>query len=101
MADPETVTRLGRLLGAVARDHHEATGGENPRWAGWYAERLQGQIDPLIGSSPEVGQIEDWLIEADRRYRSEAPEIRWPFFYATLIIDELAPGVAGEEQPAP
>ena len=92
MADPDMVTRLGRLLGVVARDHHEATGGENPRWASWYASRLKGEIDPLVGFSPDVDQIEAWLIQADERHRAEAAEARWPFYYAALILDELAPG---------
>jgi hypothetical protein len=90
MADRDTVTQLGRLFGAVARDHHEATGGTNPDWARWYADHLLGQVDELVGYSPDVDEIESWLIEADRLYRAESPESRWPFFYAELILDRLA-----------
>ena len=90
MADRDKVTQLGRLLGAVARDHHDATGGENPHWARWYAARLEGEIDPFLGFSPGADQIEEWLTKADERHRAEAPEARWPFFYAELILDSLA-----------
>ncbi len=89
MADRDQVTRLGRLFGAVARDHHEVTGGENPEWARWYASRLEGEIDPLVGFSPGVDQIEEWLIRADEKHRAEAPEAKWPFYYAELILDSL------------
>jgi hypothetical protein len=91
MANREKVTELGRLFGAVARSHHEETGGVNPNWAHWYAGRLSGQIDPLIGYSPEAEEIEAWLVEADRRYRAEAPDVPWPFFYAEMILDSTAP----------
>ncbi len=87
MTDREKVTRLGRLLADVAREHHEATGGENSEWARWYAARLVGQIDSLVGFSPEMQQIREWLEEADERHRAEAPEARWPFYYAELILD--------------
>ena len=47
MADQEHVRDLGRLLGAAARAHHEEHGsGPAPRWAGWYAEWLEGKLTP-------------------------------------------------------
>jgi hypothetical protein len=92
MADQDTITQLGRLLGAAARDHHEAHGeGPAPEWATWYAARLEGEIDAFVGFEPSVEQITGWLEEADRRYRTEEPDTRWPFFYAELILDSLAP----------
>jgi hypothetical protein len=90
MAERQKVTELGRLFGAVARSHHEETGGENPNWASWYAGRLEGQIDSLVGFSPEADQIEAWLVEADQRYRAEAPDVPWPYFYAEMILNSVA-----------
>jgi hypothetical protein len=91
MADPDRVTQLGRLLGAVARDHHEAHGaGPAPHWAEWYAARLQPEIGSFVGFEPSVEEITGWLLEADARYKAEAPETRWPFFYAELILDSVA-----------
>lgn len=86
MADREKITGLGRLLARVAREHHEATGGAPDHWAEWYADRLQGEIDPWVGFEPTVAQIEGWLGDADERFREENPEVRWPFFYAELIL---------------
>ncbi|MGH8871207.1 MAG: hypothetical protein ACRDWS_04455 [Acidimicrobiia bacterium] len=90
MADRDKVTQLGRLLGAVARDHHEATGGESPRWAEWYAARLRGDIDSFVGFEPTADQIAGWLRQADEMYRAEKPEKPWPYFYAELILDSMA-----------
>lgn len=92
MADRDTVTQLGRLLGAAARDHHEAHGaGPAPRWASWYASWLEGKLESFVGFEPTVEQITGWLQEADTRYRSEEPDTKWPYFYAELILDSLAP----------
>jgi hypothetical protein len=92
MADQDQVRQLGRLLGAAARDHHEEHGGDPaPTWADWYAGWLVGKIDDYVGFQPSVGQITDWLTEADERFRSEQPDTKWPYFYAELILDSLAP----------
>lgn len=91
MAEPDKVTELGRLLGAVASDHHEAhRAGPSPHWAEWYAARLQGELGPYVGFEPTVDEIAGWLREADERYRAENPDVRWPFYYAELILDSLA-----------
>jgi hypothetical protein len=88
MADQEHVRDLGRLLGAAARAHHEEHGsGPAPRWAGWYAEWLEGKLTPHLGFEPDVEQIEAWLSEADERFQAEKPEKKWPYFYAELILD--------------
>ena len=92
MADQDQIRQLGRLLGAAARDHHEDHGGgPAPTWADWYAAWLAGKIDPFVGFEPNVDQIKEWLEEADRRYRSQEPDTKWPYFYAELILDSLAP----------
>jgi hypothetical protein len=92
MADQDQIRQLGRLLGAAARDHHEAHGaGPAPQWAEWYAARIEGEIGEHVGFEPTVDQVTEWLKEADRRYRSERPDVKWPYFYAELILDSLAP----------
>jgi hypothetical protein len=91
VADRDKITALGRLLGRVAREHHEATGGAADRWAEWYADRLHGEIGDHLDFEPTVAQITEWLRLADERYRDENPEIRWPFFYAELILESHTP----------
>jgi hypothetical protein len=87
MADREKITGLARVLARVAREHHEATGGAPDRWAEWYADRLRGEIDPWVGFEPTVAQIEGWLRDVEERFREENPQVRWPSFYAELILD--------------
>jgi hypothetical protein len=89
MADRDSVTQLGRLLGAVARAHHEETGGVNEHWAEWYASRLVGEIDSHVGFSPSLDKVREWLTGAHEKYRAEASEARWPFYYAELILDTI------------
>jgi hypothetical protein len=92
MADQDTIRELGRLLGAAARDHHEEHGGgPAPTWADWYAGWLVGKIDPYVGFEPSLDQVKEWLQEADERFRTEDPDTKWPYFYAELIIESLAP----------
>jgi len=87
MADRARVTELGRLLATAARAHHDATGGVNANWANWYAQHLEGEIDAHVGFSPGVDEITGWLTLADERHRTQAPDQRWPFYYAELILD--------------
>jgi hypothetical protein len=81
--------QLARLLAATARAHHEATGGINDDWAAWYAEHMSGEIDALVGFSPPIEDVSSWLSEADERHGAEAPDDRWPAFYAQLILEEF------------
>jgi len=90
MADRDSVTQLGRLLAAAARAHHEETGGVNEHWAEWYASRLVGEIDSHVGFSPSLDQVTKWLTSADEKHRAEAPEARWPYYYAELILDAVS-----------
>lgn len=90
MNDDDRLRGLARLLAGTARAHHEATGGVNAEWALWYAERLQGDIDEFVGSSPSVETIRDWLVAADQQHRAEAPDDHWPTYYARLFTEEYA-----------
>ena len=100
MADQDTITQLARLLGSAASAHHEEHGADPaPAWADWYAGWLDGKIDEYVGFEPTVEQIAAWLKDADRRYRAEEPDIKWPYFYSELILDELAPSGLSEVHP--
>lgn len=73
-------------LVATARAHHEATGGENAQWARWYAEHLIEDLDSSLGSEMDVGELEAWLVDADRRYRDEPQTKSWPKAYASWLL---------------
>ena len=78
---------IKELLKSVARAHHEATGGVNAGWAGWYAERLRDPLLPLIDGEPSVEEIAAWLTEVDVEYRSEERNVSWPRYYAGFILN--------------
>lgn len=79
------------LLIDTAKAHHEATGGVNPQWARWYAERMVDDLNQELDTSLEVDQLEQWLIAADIRYREEPRDESWPKMYARWLIAEYAP----------
>ncbi len=76
---------MGYLI-TTADAHHEATGGVNPQWAGWYAEHLIGDVNRVLDADMSVEELAAWLIEADRRYREEDPEMSWPKAYASWLL---------------
>lgn len=86
--DQETKNRLIELLVKTARAHHAATGGENPRWATWYAEHSVDEVNDLSDLQMSISELAAWFSEADRRYRSEEPEESWPKAYASWLLDQ-------------
>lgn len=88
MAESDTHHELAGLLVATARAHHEATGGVNPEWADWYAERLIDDVNRLLASEMDADELARWLTDADRRYRDEEPDISWPKAYASWLLGD-------------
>ena len=88
MSDSETFDKIVHHLVRTAQAHHEATGGVNPAWAQWYAERLVNDLNEVLGSEMEVDGLADWLTEADRRYREEPQDHSWPKAYAAWLMSE-------------
>jgi hypothetical protein len=89
--DEARIEGLRELLAETAHAHHEATGGPNSNWSGWYAEYLVGKIDEYVGSSPDVETISSWLTAADNRHQTEEPDTKyWPTVYARYIVEDYA-----------
>lgn len=88
MSEPDPFTQLTHHLVSTAQAHHEATGGANPGWARWYAERLVDDVNDVLGSDMDVDELTGWLTEADRRYRDEPQDHSWPKAYAAWLIAE-------------
>jgi hypothetical protein len=88
MSESETFDEIVHHLVSTAQAHHEATGGVNPAWAQWYAERLVGDLNEVLGSEMDVDGLADWLTEADRRYQEEPQDHSWPKAYAAWLIAE-------------
>jgi len=89
MVDEQTVRELSRLLGAAGRAHHQAVGGPNPGWPEWYASQVHPEIARYVGFEPTVDQVAEWLREAEARHREDAPEDRWPAYYARWILESV------------
>lgn len=92
MTDSAVFNDVVRMFARAAQAHHEATGGTNPGWASWYAEHLVDDLNTALRSDLDSGELEDWLVEADRRYREESPSEPWPKAYAGWILEERTPG---------
>jgi NAD(P)-dependent dehydrogenase (short-subunit alcohol dehydrogenase family) len=88
MTDSNLTSEIARHMANTARAHHEATGGVNPQWADWYAERLVDDVNEALGSDMDVAELAAWLADADRRYREEPREESWPKVYAGWLIAE-------------
>lgn len=88
MSDRDDLEGLVELLKRTARAHHEATGGVNPAWAEWYAERMIDDLKSLSEREVKVDQLSSWLADADRRYRAESPGMSWPRAYASWFLEE-------------
>ena len=89
MSERETfVTLVGHLVG-TARAHHNATGGDNPDWAHWYARRMLDDVNETLGSAMDAEHLAHWLIAADRRYRSDDQDEGWPKAYARWLIEDF------------
>ena len=81
---------LVHLLVGTAKAHHEATGGANPDWAIWYAERVAPEANRLLGTELSLEDWGAWLTDADDRYRREEPDLSWPRAYATWAIGDFS-----------
>ena len=91
MDDEARIEGLTNLLAETAHAHHEATGGPNANWSGWYAEYLLGKIDEFVAFSPDVETISSWLTDAEERHDTEEPETKyWPTVYARYIVNDYA-----------
>lgn len=91
MDDQPRIEGLRDLLAETAHAHHEATGGPDSNWSGWYADYLAGKIDEFVGFSPDVETISAWMTAADKRHLAEEPEEKyWPAVYARYIVEDFA-----------
>ncbi len=75
----------------TAQAHHAATGGLNPQWADWYAERLVDEVNDALNTEVSIDDLAAWLGEADRRYQEESPEMSWPKAYAEWLLEPQSP----------
>lgn len=90
MAAANLYRSLVGLFIETAEAHHEATGGPNPQWADWYANRMIDSLREVSGTEMTETELRDWLVAADRRFRAEPQEKKWPMAYAEWMAEELS-----------
>ena len=88
----ETVDRIAALLHEAAETHHvvyRITDGEDPDWASWYADWLVrlSELPDLLGARPVRSHLVRDLVELDRAYQAEAPDVPWESYYASALVD--------------
>ena len=91
MAD--ITAQLEALFQEVGHQHHEAffeTDGADPEWPLWYADRLQDRLSNLLGTELTRSEIVYLLIHLGKEQALQAPDMRWPRFYAEYLAREYA-----------
>lgn len=92
MFEPERIEKLARLLAETNDAHREAfasTGGANPDWPEWFAERLEAPLSEVFGKELERGAIAGLLEEAEQEHLMTAPGREWPPYYAEFLIARI------------
>ena len=72
----------------TAQAHHAATGGVNPQWAEWYAEKMVDELNQAQSRQWSTSDLAAWLTAADERYRSSDQDVSWPHAYADWMLEE-------------
>lgn len=82
--------RLIDLFQKVAADHHRAyieTDGDDPEWPIWYAERLQGLLNPLLDVGCTRSELVYLLVKVEKERVREAPGADWADYYAGFFLE--------------
>ena len=87
---------IARLLQEVAETHHivfRITDGVDPDWASWYADWLlhHSELPELLGTTPVRSELVYALVELDRDYTAQSPDVSWPSYYARELIRRFPP----------
>lgn len=86
MTEMEDVTALliktARAHHAVFKDLH----GQTREWAPWYAQKMHAEFESILGRQVGVDGLADLLERFDELHTEEAPEERWPEYYARKLL---------------
>ena len=86
----QNTERISALLHEAAETHHlvyRIVDGDDPDWASWYADWLieLSELPELLGAKPVRSQLVHSLVELDRNYTAETPDLRWEDWYAERL----------------
>ena len=86
----EITERISALLHEAAETHHlvyRIVDGDDPDWASWYAGWLieLSELPKILGAKPVRSHLVHALVELDRNYTTEAPDLGWEAWYAERL----------------
>jgi hypothetical protein len=90
MIDANLNQQLQELFREVGQAHHQAyieTDGADPEWPLWYANFLQGRLNPLLHASFTQSELVYLLILVANEQPLRAPGADWPNYYAKFFIE--------------
>ena len=82
--------QLAALLSEVSDAHHDAfaaVDGADPDWPLWYAARMAGRAQALLGPELTESRLVFMLVAASRRPVEEGEG--WPLAYARFMVEDL------------
>jgi hypothetical protein len=77
---------LVAALQRIALDHHQAFAaldGQDPEWPSWYAERLQPQVEAILGRPVSKSDLIFLMLDAERQRPNGSD---WADLYARRIM---------------
>jgi hypothetical protein len=93
----ELVAQISSLLSRTASAHRqyeiaELDGEVDPEWPKWYARYLVeqsrlGSLDEGLARWVSERQVEEFLVDADKRHRANAPDDKWEDYYARYLVE--------------
>jgi hypothetical protein len=90
MIDAPLNQQLQELFREVGQAHHQAyieTDGADPEWPLWYANYLQGRLNPLLHAFFTQSELVYLLILVANELPLRAPGADWPNYYAKFFIE--------------
>jgi putative heme degradation protein len=88
----DLIDGLTALFDETGKAHHQAfirQKGEDPRWASWYANYTHDRIEALLDIAIPESDLAALIEDIEERREREAPNARWPRFYAEFFADRF------------
>lgn len=85
--------QITALFVEAADAHHrafDAVNGDDPEWPMWYARYSLKRLNELLPVRLTESTLVWLLVQADRAFRSQRPDVRWQEFYADAILAEVS-----------
>lgn len=93
----ESNARVAALLHEAGETHHlvyRIVDGDDADWASWYADWLieLSELPQILGGAPVRSELVWLLVQLDKDYAAQQPDVAWPQWYAQRIVEQLGAG---------